>query len=185
MKEHLQSLHIFFLRQLVDSLEHEVPLLNQWPRKEVEEQQCPEAWQSKTLQDDQRKVGDIAAQRAFAHQGLGAEGETFQVGRVSIGDGRLISRLVDDVGNEKGEHDEEDQDEEEQSNIWHNDLAQLLQSNGDHDQLDEADAEEDQPHKKEYSHRNKEEGQNPCVVVLLCYETAKRETLDRTRKRGG
>jgi len=97
----------------------------------------------------------------------------------------LIRRLVDVVGNEKGEDDEEDQDEEEQSNIWHNDLAQLLQSNGNHYQLDEADAEEDQPHKQEYSHRNKEEGQNPCVVVLLCYETAKRETLDRTRKRGG
>jgi len=63
------------------------PRLISGQERKLKNNNAPRHDRAKTLQDNRREVGNIAAQRAFAHQGRGAEGEAFQVGRVSIGDG--------------------------------------------------------------------------------------------------
>ena len=102
----------------------------------------------------------------MAGEGGGAEGEAVQVCRVTIGDGALVGGVVDGVGDEEGEHHEEDHDEEEQPDVGHYDVLHLPQPDGNHHQIHEADAEEQQSHYQKHSHRNEEEGQRPRIVVL-------------------
>lgn len=85
---------------------------------------------------------------------------------VSIGDGAGIGCIVDDVGDEEREHHGEYHHEEEKAQIGNQHVHNLPQSNGNDDQIEETNGEEDQPYNKKNTHRDEEEGQVPCIVVL-------------------
>ena len=126
----------------VACLTYAVPVPEEFPREEGEGEQDPHAGNRKGLQHHQVVVRHAVTQLACGGRDRECvvgfpSGEAGVVGIISLGDGALIGRVVDDVGNEESEYQEEDEHEEQDADVRHHHSLQLAHLDCKDDQLHE------------------------------------------------
>ena len=78
----------------------------------------------------------------------------------------MVGRIIDDISGEESKHHEENEYEEQDADVWYNDILHLAQFYGQHDQLPKGQEEAHTPQQKSESDRDEEEGEIPCIVVI-------------------